>query len=644
MSDFDRLKQLLLGDERDALSHHAGRLDALERNDAQRATDVDDERARLEALEHDNKHLARRLPRLIERADQKHPGRLTSALSRPVAAALAGAVRKERQTIVDALFPVIGPAIRKAIAEALRTLVADINRALESSFTPKGLRWRFESWRTGAPYAQVVLKHTLRWRIDHLFLIERESGLVMHRESAPDLPDLDSDAVAGMLTAIGEFVKDSVGRSSAGSLESARVGEHGLWVLEGPRANLAAFIRGIPPQSLRAILQRRLEDVHARLGDPNAALEDRSADPGAAMDEMLAVAGIDRELRAEQDAPAHASSRTPLLVIGALVVVGLIGWLVRDWIWAQRMQRLEARLRDWPGLHLQSLRSDPFARVRVRGLVDPQAEPLLPALQTGDFEDVEFDLALRGYVSTDDPILSRRARAALAPPEGATLNVDRGVLTIAGSAPSDWIESATRRAALLPGIVSVRTEAMDPRPILGERVGLPEGVVLDFAAGVLTPRGTVPLAWIARLRDEAAKLPVVQRVDLANVTVAESDALAALRQELSTMQVDFVTGSTSATDDGTAMLARLLPELRRAFDLAAALDIRFRVRTWGLTDASGDPQSNASLRARRAHWLSDALAQEFPDLDIAPGDDAATMARYATLDRRAALLELHEMP
>ena len=69
----------------------------------------------------------------------------------------------------------------------------------------KGLRWRFEAWRTGASYAEVVLQHTMRFLIDHLFLIERESGLVMHRESAPDLPVLDSDAVSGMVTALGKF-------------------------------------------------------------------------------------------------------------------------------------------------------------------------------------------------------------------------------------------------------------------------------------------------------------------------------------------------------------------------------------------------------------------------------------------------------
>ncbi|MBP7417216.1 MAG: hypothetical protein KA911_01345, partial [Xanthomonadales bacterium] len=118
-SEFERLKDLLLGAERAALDAHAARLADLER-----------ERQRIAVLEQARKDLPRRLPQLLERAGQEDGPRLARALSEPVASALGGAVRKQRQAIVDALFPVIGPIIRKAIAESLRALVGDLNRAL----------------------------------------------------------------------------------------------------------------------------------------------------------------------------------------------------------------------------------------------------------------------------------------------------------------------------------------------------------------------------------------------------------------------------------------------------------------------------------------------------------------------------------
>ena len=267
MSDFERLRQLLLAEERESLARADLRLAALERTgDA----------------------LPDALPGLVRAAP---PQAMADALATPVASALGNAVRHNSSSIVDALFPVIGPLIRKAIAEALRGLTSDLNRVLEQSLTPRGIKWRIEAWRSGVPYAQVVLRHTLLYRIDHVFLIERDSGLVLRRTSSPGVADLDADAIAGMLTAIGQFVRDSVGRDQGG-LEEARVGEYLLWLLDGPRASLACFIQGVPPDALRELLEERLEAIHARLGSNDSigagTVADISLDPAE-----LAARGVD---------------------------------------------------------------------------------------------------------------------------------------------------------------------------------------------------------------------------------------------------------------------------------------------------------------------------------------------------------------
>ena len=118
-SDLDRLKDILLGDE-------LGALDALD--------------ARVDEPNGSNP-TCRRACRGASKARGRH-GAHGAARWPSRSAALGAAVRENRQVIVDVLFPVIGPAIRKAIAEALRNLVADVNGAIESSFTPRGLRWR----------------------------------------------------------------------------------------------------------------------------------------------------------------------------------------------------------------------------------------------------------------------------------------------------------------------------------------------------------------------------------------------------------------------------------------------------------------------------------------------------------------------
>lgn len=141
MSDFEALRRLLVGPEQERLDAQALAVSALEQ--AQAA-------------------LPERLPELVEQASAgpARP-RLEQALAPVVGSALGDAVRRDRRAIVDALFPIIGPAIRRAVAESLGSFVADLNRALEWSVSPRAWRWRLEAWRSGAPFAQVVLKHTL---------------------------------------------------------------------------------------------------------------------------------------------------------------------------------------------------------------------------------------------------------------------------------------------------------------------------------------------------------------------------------------------------------------------------------------------------------------------------------------------------
>jgi OOP family OmpA-OmpF porin len=56
--------------------------------------------------------------------------------------------------------------------------------------------------RTGTSFAEVVLLNTLLYRVEQVFLIERESGLLLQHVRSAAVRTEDADMVAGMLTAI----------------------------------------------------------------------------------------------------------------------------------------------------------------------------------------------------------------------------------------------------------------------------------------------------------------------------------------------------------------------------------------------------------------------------------------------------------
>ena len=537
-SDFETLKDLLFGDER-------GTLEALD--------------ARVDKAERSQRELPARLPEAIERAQAgAGAARMADALAKPVTHALGAAVRENRQVIIDVLFPVIGPAIRKAIAEALRTLVADVNGAIESSFTPRGLAWRVEAWRSGVPYAEIVLKHTLTYRIDHVFLIERDSGLVLDRESAPELPELDADAIAGMLTAIGAFVRDSVG-GEGGTLDSARIGEHLLWLVEGPRANLACFIHGVPPARLRALLEQKLERIHARLLE-----EDEIGD---AARRALRPDGIMRELRAAE--PVARSSRWPVRIL-LLAALALLGWLiVRDQRQTAWLDAMRARLATHPGFVLGAIDAHGRAAVTVRGLLDPDAQSVDAALRDV-LGSAKLTLETTGYVSTDDAIIARRARRLLDAPRTVTIAASDGVLALGGRAPAAWIDAARERAAWVPGV-------------------------------------------------QEAKFGVTSEKSDAAAARADLDRLSAV---IAARRIAFVR-ETEPAQDATSTLEALVADMRRADSLAATAGVAIEWIATGSNDDPGSDSTNARVRASRAQWLADAIgARGIAGVRTAADDDA----------------------
>ena len=65
---------------------------------------------------------------------RKHDPHLTRALAPTIEEAITASVQKNPHPLADALFPVIGPAVRKAIAASLSAMLESLNRTVEHSF------------------------------------------------------------------------------------------------------------------------------------------------------------------------------------------------------------------------------------------------------------------------------------------------------------------------------------------------------------------------------------------------------------------------------------------------------------------------------------------------------------------------------
>ncbi|MDY6994123.1 MAG: hypothetical protein SVR94_16175, partial [Pseudomonadota bacterium] len=191
--------------------------------------------------------------------------KLISSLQYPVERCLQQTFKYRTHFLTDSLFPLLGPTIRKSVSETFKDLLQRINTLLEHSiFTRKGLIWRFQAWRSGYSFAEIVLMHTLVYRIEQVFLIHRQSGLLQLHVSMDDVEIGDRDAVSAMFTAIQDFIRDSFSTSKEEELDSVEIGQFTVWIERGPYAVLACVIRGNAPRHFRYSMKITLEHVHAR--------------------------------------------------------------------------------------------------------------------------------------------------------------------------------------------------------------------------------------------------------------------------------------------------------------------------------------------------------------------------------------------
>ncbi len=547
--------------------------------------------SRLSEVIDDPEQLAAMVGRILPTAiaQVSTDARLGEVLAPALEKATQSSIRSDPRTLLNILYPLIVPAIRKSIGEAIDETFQSLNELLKHSLTLRGLRWRWEAWRTGTSFAEVVLRHTLVYQVEHVFLIHRHTGLLISHVAAENAASQDPQLVSSMLVAIQDFVRDSFSGAEQQGLDTVRLGELWLWSEPGPFATLVAVIRGNPPEGLHELLRGVLTRIH---DERRHALESFDGDSSGLAD----VEANLRECAAlGQRAPKSAERGFPWLVaLVGLILLALAGtggwrWWQNKQAWEHEQQLRAVEQRHWDG-YIERLRVQPGIVITeagrhggkfvVAGLRDPlSADPQLLLREAG-IDPAAVVSHWQPYQGLDPVFVLKRLEASLAPPPTVTLALDGDHIVALGSAPSTWIERARTAGRMLPA----------------------GGPILD----------------LSRLRD------------------INQGALGELSKEIRSHEIRFNFNEPLPAAGQEATLDQLAKELNDLESRAAAMRVTARVMVTGHSDDKGTGTFNLSLSLARAEVVRSLLKRRGVDPELLAVRGAGQLEPLETSSSEAA--------
>ncbi|MEM7552975.1 MAG: OmpA family protein [Cyanobacteria bacterium P01_A01_bin.84] len=153
--------------------------------------------------------LAAAIPSAISKQVNINAEEIADAIAPTIGKAMKKQVDIEQDAVVDALYPIIGNTIVKYMGETIEA----INNKIEDTLSIEGIQRKISARLQGVSEAELIVKESVFFKVQAIFLIHKSSGLIIADVQPQDAEHLESEMIAGMLTAIRSFANDCIHQS-----------------------------------------------------------------------------------------------------------------------------------------------------------------------------------------------------------------------------------------------------------------------------------------------------------------------------------------------------------------------------------------------------------------------------------------------
>ncbi|MEG3974075.1 OmpA family protein [Microcoleus sp. herbarium8] len=395
---------------------------------------------------------------------------IAQALAPEMGKAITAQIQLERDAMVDALYPVIGNTIARYMAEAIKT----INEKVSNAMSVEGVKRKIRSKVQGVSEAELILKESVPFTIQAVFLIHKGSGLIISEVQNPESYQLESEMVAGMLTAIRSFVNECIVQpGEVSELNQIEYGDSKILLEVAGYCYMAVIVKGEPPDSFIKKLRQIVSNLilsYAQL------IHEFNGDPGTIPESLHRfIQSLLDPLEKEK------STKPPLMLLGlsmAALSLILVPWGMYQYrrsIDRPVVANVALALASTPELAVYRLNADLEGNtLKLTGkLPNPELRAKAEKIAASTVPNLKLDNQIIAVDVPPDPVLAagevQRITAVLNQREGVSISSrygDRKVTvegTITDAADSQKIAQSLKQ---IPGVQSVvSTIKLDPLQI-----------------------------------------------------------------------------------------------------------------------------------------------------------------------------------
>lgn len=494
--------------------------------------------------------------------DREHrDGSVKNVLQPMVEDSVQRSVANNSERLINSLYPIVGSLVRKSVSAFLAEFMEKTNQLLENSLTLKGLKWRISAWKAGVSFAQYAASQTFIYRVEHVFLIHKETGILLKSVALNSDNASDADLISSMLTAINDFVGDSfLSQDDAlkEQLQSVHTDNFNLVIKPGPNALLVAAVTGNPPQYMSDQLQLTLENIQQLYFDE---LNQFNGD-NTCFDNAESL--LHDCLLSEQKSKTKAHQKKPWLAIGILFIfILLLGYQAVIKFEESKLHDTIMTLHKQPGIIVKQLTIKSMNDVELEILRDPDAITVKTWFDEHQLNIAHINISEKNYLSLDPPLLYFRAKSIIRKYPTIKVSWENNVLSLHGTL--DIIQKEQLVNAL-------------------ELSGFVEG------KNLITQHLILP-SPIQSISDKEGKKYIFNQII----------------GRVAAIQLNFPIKSATISSDMKVTLLHVSELIKQLALIAQDLDIKFGFLIIGSSDNSGNQLTNNQLSLQRAENTEKAL-------------------------------------